>query len=375
MNVIILTSAGQATGGARQALYLASGLQEMGHRVHFVCKHDSESKVLAQKLGLKCIDLPKKLKDIEPVLRHLIEPNEQNVLHGFHNRGVKIAAYLGTLWRLQGLPIVCAAHRGVSARPKNLLPYLLPGIRSYMVNSLYCANILPLLWRKKRCHLVNNSIPKERLAVTRGVQTVRAELGIPEEHIILGNVVSDKPEKGAERLIRAYAAARPGLPPSTLLLVGTEKEHFMPLCKELGIEKHCRIISRTEHVADYIQTMSLLVFASTFIESQPNVILEAMMLGVPVIGSKIGGIPEILPSDCLFDPQKIPAISAKIVEMISSPERLRVLSKINSAQRDLYSTENRLYTVISHYRAIWAENSIHVTPRLIRRIFGPARQA
>lgn len=373
MNVIILTSAGLSTGGARQALYLADGLRKLGHSVHFVCKYDSEPRVQAEALGLNCTYLPKTLKEAEPVLRALIVKDGQNVLHAFHNRGVKIAAYLGTLWRLQGLPIACAAHRGVSAKPGNPLPYLLPGIRSYMVNSFYCAKVLPLFWRRKRCYLVNNSIPTERLAVTRDAKTMRKELDIPEDHFVLGNLISHDPAKGGERLMRAYAMARPGLPPSTLVLVGAIKERLLPLCKELGLEKHCRIIERTEHVADYLQIMSLLVFASSFIESQPNVILEAMALGVPVIGSNIGGIPEILPSDCLFDPQKTHEISAKIVEMINNPERLRLLSKINSAQKDLYSMENRLYTVLSHYRAILAENSLNPAPGFIRKLLGAAR--
>lgn len=368
MNVIVLSSAHMATGGVRQALYLAVGLQGLGHTVHFACRPNSETKRLAEGLGLKCTEIPSKLKDAERVLRGLMDPNGQNVLHAFHNKGVKIAAYLGTIWRLQGLPIVCAAHRGVSSRPGTILPYILPGIRSYMVNSFYCARLLPLFWRRKRCHLVNNSISEERLAVTRDVPSVRRELDIPDDHIILGNIVSQQPEKGAERLIRAYAAARPSLPASTLLLVGTSQDDFMPLCRELGIEKHCRIIGRTERVADYLQTMSLLVFASTFIESQPNVILEAMLLGVPVIASNIGGIPEMLPSDCLFDPKDLPSISAKIIEMISCPERLSLLSKINAAQKERHSTENRLYTVTSHYRAILAEKRPRKAPDFIQKI-------
>lgn len=367
MNIIVLTSGGMATGGVRQALYLAGGLRDLGHNVHFVCKPVGEPRELAEQMGLHCVDLPKKLRDADRVLRGLFADDEITVLHAFHNKGVKLAAYLGTLWRLQGLPVVCAAHRGVSARPHNPLPYLLPGIRSYMVNSQYCANVLPLLWRRRRCHRVNNSIPEERITPRREAGEVRRELEIPEDHLVIGNVVSTKVAKGAEGLLRAYAAARPGLPPSTLLLVGCNVQKMLPLCRELGIERHCRLLGRIAHVADYLQLTSLLVFTSTFIESQPNVILEAMCMGVPVIGGAIGGIPEILPSDCLFNPRNIPEISAKIVEMVNNPERRRILVKINRGQRELYSTENRLYTVLSHYRAMLAENSLNPPRGFLRK--------
>lgn len=374
MNIIILTSGGMATGGVRQALYLASGLQTMGHNVHFVCRPTGEPKEMAMKMGLPCTDLPKKLREADKVLRGLMPQDEPTVLHAFHNRGVKMAAYLGTLWRLEGLPVVCAAHRGVSARPHNPLPYLLPGIRSYMVNSRFCADILPLFWRRGRCHVVNNSIPEERLKPTRDIAEMRRELDIPEDHLVLGNIVSGKASKGAESLLRAYAMARPGLPPSTLVLVGCNVERVSPICRELGLEKHCRLIGRTERVADYIQLFSLMVFTSQFIESQPNVILEAMCMGVPVIGSRIGGIPEILPSDCLFNPKKTHEISAKIVEMLNSPERLRILGEVNAAQRGLYSMEHRLYTVMSHYRAILAEDSAKKPPLCIRKIISFSRK-
>lgn len=344
-----------ATGGVRQALYLAKGMQEMGHRVHFVGRPNDEPIVIAREMGLKCVDLPKKLGEADKVLRSLMPADETTIVHAFHNRGVKLAAYLGTLWRIKGLPVVCAAHRGVSAKPNNPLPYLLPGIRSYMVNSHYCARILPLLWRRQRCHVVNNSIPAERIIPWRGADEMRGELNIPADHLVIGNIVSEKIEKGGESLLRAYAMARPSLPPSTLLLVGGDESKLLPVCKDLGIEKDCRLVGRVRHVADYMQLMSLLVFASQFIESQPNVILEAMCMGLPVIGSNIGGIPEILTSDCLFDPKNIAEISAKILEMLASPERLHMLSRINLGQKELYSMENRLYIVLSQYRAILAE--------------------
>lgn len=371
MNIIILTSGGMATGGVRQALYLAQGMQAMEHKVHFACM-PGEQKELALKMGLNWVDLPKKMAEADKVLRGLMPENESTVVHGFHNKGVKMAAYLGTLWRLEGRPVVCAAHRGVSARPHNPLPYLLPGIRSYMVNSHYCARILPLLWRRGRCQVVNNSIPAERIQPLRTTEEMRRELNIPNDRLILGNIVSDKIEKGAASLLRAYAAARPRLPASTLVLVGCQPDKLLPLCKELGIEEHCRLIGRTSHVADYIQLMSLLVFNSTFIESQPNVILEAMCMGVPVIAGNIGGIPEMLPGDCLFNPYAMPEISAKIVEMINAPERRQMLSQIGAAQRPLYSMENRLYVVASRYRAILAENAARKKPGPVAELIARA---
>lgn len=355
MTVIILTTAASVSGGARQALYLGKALQDMGKKVYFVCWLGDETHAIAQEMGLTCVGLSKSLKDLNLTLKKLMEPDEKVVLHAFHNRGIKIAGYLGTLWRLQGLPVVCTIHRGVTKRPGNPLPYLLPGVRYYMVNSLAAGRTLPLLWRKKRCGVVDNAIPPERLQITRDVATMRKELEIPDEHIILGNIAHHKVAKGAEELIRAYAKARESLPPSTLIIVGVRPEKIAHVPKELGIEAYCRLIPRTQRVADYLQLMSLLIFASHFIESQPNVILEAMCMGIPVIGSSVGGIPELLPGDCIFNPKDIDEIAFKIVEMANNPARLQQLGVINKAQHPMYSTENRMAVITSYYNWMLAE--------------------
>lgn len=371
MNIIVLTTAGMASGGVRQALYLAHTLQNQGHNVHFVCRPIGEPKNLALEMGLKCTDLSHKQSFLEAnkILRALMPKGEEVIVHAFHNRGIKIAGYLGTLWRLQGLPVSCAIHRGVTFVPRNPLPYLLPGIRRYMVNSLAAGRTLPLFGKRKRCVVVDNAIPEDRLQITRTVADLRKELNIPDGHLIVGNISQDKPKKGTEELVRAYALARPHLPPSTLLVAGINPAKTALLCKELGIEEHCRLIGRTEHVANYIQLMSLLVFPSHFIESQPNVILEAMGLGVPVIGSTIGGIPEILPSDCLFDPKDINEISRKIAEMLNSPERLRVLGEMNMAQKPVYSAENRMQVIMGHYRSMLAELGKNPPGRFTKKFF------
>ncbi len=358
MTIIILSSSANRSGGLRQAVYLAEALQKRGCAVHFVCPEQGGAFPFAQAHGLACTPLPQKIQDVNRVLRGLMPGKEPVVVHAFHNRGVKAAAYLGTLWHWQGLPVVCAAHRGVTSRPKNPLPYLLPGIRAFLVNSEACGRTLPLLWRKKRCFVVNNSIPAERLLPSRTTQQVRDELHIPADHIVIGNVTNNNPLKGMERLLRIYAKARASLPPSTLTAVGVTPERWLPLSRELGIAEHCRFVPPTDHVADYMQLLSLLVFPSTFIESQPNVIVEAISLDVPVIANNIGGTPELLPADCLFDAENENEATAKLVKVFALPETLPKLREMNQAKKALFTTEYRVRTILGHYERILAERSL-----------------
>ncbi|MDR2051771.1 MAG: glycosyltransferase family 4 protein [Deltaproteobacteria bacterium] len=173
---------------------------------------------------------------------------------------------------------------------------------------------------------------------------------------VIGNVASDSPKKGVGRLLAAYAAARRSLPPSTLVVVGVNNlEQWRSVCAGLGIEEHVRLVPRIENVADYLQTFALLVFTSYFIESQPNVIMEAMSLGVPVIASNIGEISSMLLPDCLFRPGDADEAARLLVSVANDPERLSLLSALNLAWKPLFSMERRLETVLGHYRAALRE--------------------
>ena len=350
MNIIILSSTNSTSGGFRQAAYLASGLQAEGNNVYFVCPSGGEAEALLKEMNLRHVPLPSTLRKADKTLRSLMPGNQPVVVHAFHNRGVKLAAYLGTYWRMLGLPAVCLAHRGVTSRPGNPLPYLLPGIRAYLVNSKACADTLPLLWRKNRCHVVNNSIPEQRIIPARPAQEVRDCLKIPKECKIIGNVCNDNPQKGAGQAIQAFALALKCLQPAKLLVVGVSPEKWLPLCEELGIAKDVVLVPKTKNVADYMQIMDIMLFPSMFIESQPNVIIEAMSMGLPVIARDVGGVNELLPRQCIFDPKNEAEISSKLTLFMNNPELLQQLGKQNAAQKYKFSMEFRLKTVKEHYR-------------------------
>jgi glycosyltransferase involved in cell wall biosynthesis len=57
--------------------------------------------------------------------------------------------------------------------------------------------------------------------------------------------------------------------------------------------------------------------------------IEAMARGLPCIGSDVGGIPELISASSLAPPDDVPALAAKIQEVLAAPGRLRKMSKEN----------------------------------------------
>jgi glycosyltransferase involved in cell wall biosynthesis len=67
-------------------------------------------------------------------------------------------------------------------------------------------------------------------------------------------------------------------------------------------------------------------------EALGRAVLEAMALGLPCIGSAVGGIPELLPPEDLVEPGNSIALSTKILEVLRDPERLDRMSARNLAK-------------------------------------------
>ena len=74
-------------------------------------------------------------------------------------------------------------------------------------------------------------------------------------------------------------------------------------------------------------------------EGLPRAMVEAMARALPCIGSTVGGIPELLPAEDMMPPGDVPALAAKIREVITDPARLARMSARNLAKAREYAPE------------------------------------
>lgn len=341
MRILFITSSTNASGGSRQALYLAVGMRERGHEVSFFAARSSMLRNLAPSMDWR--DLPEKRGQWRAALEAaLLEHGgmEPTIVHAFHNKAVKALAWSGTLWRLTGKPVACVAHRGVIFRPNNFLPYILPGIRLFAVNSRACLNTLPLLWRKDVGKVVYNGIPRSKVTPGRSPEEVRAEMGVAPEADVIGYVGNNASVKGLEYLIRAFARMR--AEGQVLCLVGVKEGLWSSLCRETSILDSVRFVDRTERVADYMQIFTLFVLPSLS-ESSPNTLLEAMCMGLPAVCSNVGGVPECISDKrYLVPPKDDAALAAAIVTALADRETLAGTAKRNLAFSGQFSLERKL---------------------------------
>ncbi|MFH0804769.1 MAG: glycosyltransferase family 4 protein [Patescibacteria group bacterium] len=103
-------------------------------------------------------------------------------------------------------------------------------------------------------------------------------------------------EKGIEYLIQAIKIVKEFVPVVRLIIVGegTERKKLVWLAARLGLQESIQWVGHQRDVATWYHYFDAYVLPSVKRESFGLTLVESMASGVPVIGSRLGGIPEII---------------------------------------------------------------------------------
>ncbi|HWR17298.1 MAG TPA: glycosyltransferase family 4 protein [Terriglobales bacterium] len=166
---------------------------------------------------------------------------------------------------------------------------------------------------KLRELMLNNGLPSAKSTVIgNGIDTerffpvdqaeARKRLDLPRDQKILVSVAALKRHKGFPLLIPAVQKLREKGLNVLLLLIGDGEgaDEAKKMASELGIADRVRFLGivPNQELQNWYSAADASVLASTR-EGWPNVLLESMACGTPVLATNIGGIPEVLNSEKL----------------------------------------------------------------------------
>lgn len=332
LTVVQLTNSRTPSGGTRQALRLSRGLTERGHRVVFCAPADSGTLRSAAEAGLETRALSfGGLWDqwrSSRRLRRLAREVGADVVHAHHTKGHNVAL-LATFGG--GFPPV-VANRGVLFRPEFPARYASRRTAAVITNSRAVKGVLAAAGvPADKVHVVYNACaPWNPAGAEEDLARLRRELDLDVPGPVVGAVGRARPEKGFAFLVEAAPRILEALPSAVFLLIGTGSPRLAPRVAELGLSERFRLSGHRPDAARAMGLLDLLAFPSIGMDSCPNVVLEAMAAGVPVVGTAIGGVPEIVvdgETGRIVPPGDAGALAGAAVEVLSDRARARAMGE------------------------------------------------
>jgi glycosyltransferase involved in cell wall biosynthesis len=179
---------------------------------------------------------------------------------------------------------------------------------------------------------------------------------------VLGSVGSFEHRKGHPVLFEALSRLANGpLPDIHLMLVGDgpDEVSLRNLVSELGLKDHISFFPFTPEPSYVFERLDVTVLPSLYKEGLPNVLQESMAMNVPVVSSRLGGVPEVVldgQTGYMVEPGNSERLARAILDLWTDQDAYRTMC--NQA-RDLiverFNKKNQFGKFLQHFRSIAGE--------------------
>jgi glycosyltransferase involved in cell wall biosynthesis len=299
--------------------------------------------------GIPILRVPFLQRSVSPIrdalawrsIRRLIRRRQPAIVHTHTSK----AGFLGRLaaHRLRCPAVVHSPHGHL------FYGYASPAVTQAYVQleraaAAWCHRICTLTEESIRSHLargigreeqyvaIPGGIELERFArPSRGREEVRREFGLPPEAPVVGWIGRLEPVKGGDLFLQALREVRARHPQVRAIIVGegSRREALAALAKELRLSDAVTFTGYREDIPDLMHAFTVYALTSRN-EGLGRTILEAMACGVPVVATRVGGVPEVVEdgiSGLLTSPDDTGALAAAMLDALVDPELRRRLSE------------------------------------------------
>lgn len=258
--------------------------------------------------------------------------------------------------------------------------------------SLPCARKVVTVCRPFASELSRIGVPPERITTQHNavrpfsrpqneeLTKMREALRIPNHAQILLTVGRLSREKGQADLIKAVAQLRRRHPERMLRLIlvgdGPDQAKLDALARHFQVRDCIIFAGHQANVAPYYSLADIMILPS-WTEGSPNVLLEAMAAGLPIVATAVGGIPEIVSPTgaALLVERKQPALLAyRIAEILCNADLRRELSTAAQSTAAAYSPKRYCGSMLDVYRSCMTEPKVSPEPSLSRYAWARAQQ-
>ena len=342
---------------------LAIGHSAMGHRVEIAAVLDTPTSPFVQEArdaGMTVHVIESPARSFRPErrgVRDLLTRSHFDVLHSHGYRSDILD--IGVARKLR-VPSVTTLH-GFSATDRKARAYESLQIRAarrasaiVAVSTNVAERLIASGARPESVHLIRNAT--SRVAKQLDTVAARERLNLADG-IQLGWIGRLSSEKGPDVMLEALPYLT-GLP-VTLSFIGDgpDRSSLEARARQLGLSERVRFHGRVPHAAQLLTAFDVVVLSSRT-EGTPIVVLEAMGAEVPIVATRVGGVPEMLSAaEAILVAAEDPSALATGIRAVLG-DRLAARERATRAHSRLlaeFSTEAWLARYDSVYRSVQPE--------------------
>ena len=349
------------TGSAEPVIRLLTGLRARGHRVLLGLITGDRFEQKAREAGLEPLpglSLEVRGNPVHAVgdlrrVRQAVRAEGVDVVHVHHSHD----HWLGWLGRGRA-GLVRTFHNARAVRLTGLSPWL------YRHTDALIAVSREIEERGRRA-----GIPPERLVRVDGVvdvgrfedgdgAAIRKEFDLGSAPVV-GCVARLAPRRGHELLIRAFQQLLPEYPHARLLLVGKgeARARLETLVSDLGLAREVLFAGyRDADLPAVLQALDAFALMGAGSDESCRAALEAMAAGRPVVGRRVGALPETVVhgvTGLLVDDDRPESVAAALRVLVSRPEQAAAMGRAGRERaRTLFGSDAHAAQVERVYRRI-----------------------
>jgi glycosyltransferase involved in cell wall biosynthesis len=256
----------------------------------------------------------------------------------------------GRLWgRLARVPFIVGNCRGGAAPWRQHERVLWPAADHILCNSQILKDFL----------VSRYGLPPARLTVVpNGVDTdffQPGKNGRSDGKTVLLSVARLVPDKDHDTMLAAFGRVAGSHPGAELWLVGNgpRREILEQQVRDLGLAGRVKFMPVAKDIRHLYRQADVFVLSSVA-EALPNVVLEAMAAGLPVVATRVGGLPEaVVPGDTglLVSPRDVEGLAAALGSLLGDPETRRSLGRRG---RQRVVEQFSFGAMVSRHEEVWA---------------------
>jgi glycosyltransferase involved in cell wall biosynthesis len=329
---------GLGSGGAERLLCLLAeerNRKDFRYEAAYLLRARSEllGELERAEIPVHCLDAGRHLSlGWAARLRRLLLANRYDVLHFHSPYPAAIARLVVRSLPRAARPLLISTEHVTwwgyarTTRLINALTYPLDDAHITVSRAVH--DSIPALLRRRRHDVVVHGVPLERVREELAHRdAMRRELGVDDDEVLVGTIANMRTQKAYPDLMKAARQVLDGGANVRFVAVGRGQleDEIRGKHSALGLGDRFLLLGYREDAARVLGACDLFVLASLF-EGLPVSLMEALALGVPVVATAVGGVPELITEgeEGLLVPPSRPDLLAAAIEKLVGDPRLRL---------------------------------------------------